>query len=228
MSKKSYISNIYKPKPEEQIFKSDIPYEYFPVIKIGLIFSMPLLRLLQKINIKFHPSILSFGNLFSCITAGIFFSQNLLLFGALFFFIALIFDLLDGPYARLTNQYTSFVKWFDPICDRIGKLVCFIGLWYGIYYTSGQGWTGIFWIGFYYTLELYATFFLQDRFSNPMIPFSVWEVSFIIFVVAPSFNIVELLLPVGVVLLICLYTYRTSDKIRKYLTKEKSINDKMG
>jgi len=44
MGIKKSIKNIYTEQPGEHIYKKDAPYQKFLFIKLGLIFSMPLLR----------------------------------------------------------------------------------------------------------------------------------------------------------------------------------------
>ncbi|MHA1968546.1 MAG: CDP-alcohol phosphatidyltransferase family protein [Candidatus Hodarchaeales archaeon] len=210
---KGIINRIYKEQPGEHIYKPHEPYERLPVIKLGLIFSMPILRLLQKINIRFHPSILSaFGLLFN-ILAGLFFGIGYLKLGSLSFFIALIFDLLDGPWARLTNQMSSFAIRFDHFCDRIGKIACFVGLWYNQYYLTDTAFLGLGLIAIYYLNEAYATKFLTYRFKNLRnMSITVWEITFMIFVIGPILNMVNVFLPFAIILLFLIYLYMTITK----------------
>lgn len=211
--KQSLLKKIYKEQPGEHIFKEGVPYESYPAIKFYLVFSMPFLRLLQKINIKFNATYLSFCNLFFSILAGLFFILGMLPQGAICFCIAIIFDLVDGPWARLNNCYSEKNHFTDCICDRIGKLACFFGLWYNQFYLTGDSLLGVFCIATYYTVELYAQFFLKDRFTNLSYPrFSVWEISFIIFFIAPVLNLVKPLLLFSIFLLIILYIFITLQK----------------
>jgi len=203
---KEKILKIYQQQPGEKIYKPEAPYERFLFVKIGLIFSMPILRLLQKINIRFHPLYLSASGLILNIIAGLLFGAGYLKLGALAFFMAFIFDLLDGPWARLTNQSSSFTLKFDHFCDRVGKLACFIGLWYSQFYLSGLVLVGSAWIIIYYSNEIYATLFLPTRFANPRnMSFSVWEASFLIFIIGPILNMCNIFLPLAVVFLYLLY-----------------------
>jgi phosphatidylglycerophosphate synthase len=212
MNIRQHLNKIYHEQEGEHIFKPDAPYERFPVIKLGLIFSIPLLRLLQRLNIHFHPSILSLIGLFLNFLAGFCFIIGQLIPGAFSFFFALVFDLLDGPWGRLTGQESSFTKRFDPICDRIGKFACLSGLWYGQFFLTGYGLIGLIWFFIYYIVETYATVFLPTRFSNPHnMSFSVWEVSFLILFIGPVLNQVRVLLPLSIILLWVLYLYKSRD-----------------
>lgn len=209
------LNKIYLEQENEHIFKPEAPYERFPVIKLALIFSMPLLRLLQRFDIHFHPSILSFIGLFLNFLAGFCFIVGQLTLGAFSFFFALIFDLLDGPWGRLTDQESVFTKRFDSICDRIGKFVCLFGLWYGQFFLTGYGFIGFIWFFIYYIIEAYATVFLSTRFSNPRnMSFSVWEVSFLILFIGPVLNYVRVLLPLSIILLWILYLYKSRSFFR--------------
>ena len=116
----------------KKVYKDDAPYQKYPVIKLGLLFAFPILRRIQHYN--FNPALLSYGNLVSCIIACVCFMTHHLVLGAFFFFTGVIFDLLDGSYARLTNQYSISLKKLDNRIDRIGKLFCFFGIWYSQYY----------------------------------------------------------------------------------------------
>ena len=210
---KEKIYKIYKQQPGEHIYKPEEPYERYPAIKLGLIFSMPILRLIQKINIHFHPSYLSAIGLLFNILAGLFFSLGYLKLGSLSFFIALVFDLLDGPWARLTNQVSTFTVNFDHFCDRVGKIACFTGLWYNQYYLTDMGLLGLGLIGIYYLNEFYATKFLPFRFKNPRnMSISVWEITFIIFVIGPILNMVNIFLPFAIILLYFIYLFMTIKK----------------
>ena len=194
------LRKIYREQPGEHIFKPETPYERFPVIKLGLVFSMPLLRLLQKINIKFNPFYLSITGLLCNTLAGVSFSQGYLIRGALLFFIAFIFDLVDGPWARLTNKQSMlFMEKFDPLCDRIGKVACFGGL---CYYQPSI----LALIISYYLFEVYATLRLPDRFKNPRNwSFSPWEASFLILFMGPVLNMVHIFSALGITLLASSY-----------------------
>ena len=86
MSIKNSIVNIYKEQKGEKIFKKEAPYEKFFFIKLGLIFSMPLLRLICKSKFIFNPKILSTIGLFSNIFGAISFALNQLIIGAIFYF----------------------------------------------------------------------------------------------------------------------------------------------
>ena len=219
------LDRIYKEQEGERIFKPDAPYEKFISIKLGLMVSMPLLRLLQYGKIKIHPSVFSVLNLLFCVAAGLAFASGYLFDGAVCFYLALVMDLIDGPYARLTGRYTDAVKRNDYICDRLGKFVCFIGLWYSQYYLNGFPGIGGLFIFAYYLLEVYATEMLPDRFrDNYRITFTVWEVSFIIFVVGPALNMVSFFFPLAVVLLGVLYIFKS---IKKGMI-ERFINGKLG
>lgn len=190
------LKKIYREQPGELIFKAGAPYERLPAIKFGILFSMPLLRLLQRTRTKFSPIYLTLIGLFCNVIAGVSFATGHLAQGALLFFAALVFDLVDGPWARHTNKHVSLMKKFDPICDRIGKASCFGGLVYG------QPETAVF-VAYYYILELFAVYLLPNRFSNPRnwLSFSAWEASFLILFVAPILNMLHIFLPLSVGLL---------------------------
>ena len=129
-----------------------------------------------------------------------------LIIGASLFYMGLVFDLLDGPYARLTDQYSPKIKKFDIICDRIAKASCFLGLWYSQYYLKDIWHIGFILILIYYSLEAYATKFLSDRFVNTRnITFTVWEIALLIFIIGPILNLVYYVLPISVILLAILY-----------------------
>lgn len=200
---KKRLKKIYQEQPGEHIFKPETPYERFPVVKSVLVFSLPLLRLLQKIKVRFSPTHITLTGLLCNIMAGVSFATGHLPQGALLFFTALVLDFVDGPWARLTNQCSNFGKKLDPLCDKIGKASCFAGLCYHQPAIIGL-------IFSYYLLEFYATQVFPNRFSNPRNwSFSVWEVSFLILFIGPILNMVHFFSALSISLLAILYITKT-------------------
>ena len=103
--------------------------------KIGTAASY-VLELIVKVLIgaKVHPNLLtSIGLVINGIAAwlfarGEFFSAGIVVI------LAAVFDLIDGPVARQSNQVTRFGGFFDSVLDRYSDLIVLMGLL--VYYAS--------------------------------------------------------------------------------------------
>ncbi len=92
-------------------------------------------KLLLKTNMK-TPNPLSHSIIISAIISGFFFAlgeYKYLVIGAVFSQIALIFDLLDGQYARAKNLKTMFGRWYERITNKIMKYFMILGASIGVY-----------------------------------------------------------------------------------------------
>jgi phosphatidylglycerophosphate synthase len=59
----------------------------------------------------------------------------MVLVGTFFLNVSLIFDTLDGQYARHKNMGTEFGKWYDQVCDAVKYVVIFVSLSIGFYFN---------------------------------------------------------------------------------------------
>src|SRR3989344_3042043 len=92
-------------------------------------------KLLLKTKMK-TPNPLSHSIIVSAIIGGFFLSIGTypyLIFGAIFSQIALIFDLLDGQYARAKNLKTMFGRWYERITNKVMKYFLILGATIGVY-----------------------------------------------------------------------------------------------
>ena len=75
-----------------------------------------------------NPNILTFIGFSINVYAAYLFAEGRFLHAALTVILAGVFDLSDGPVARITNQATPFGAFFDSVMDRYSDVVLFIGI----------------------------------------------------------------------------------------------------
>ena len=80
-----------------------------------------------------NPNILTFIGFSINVYAAYLFAEGRFLHAALTVILAGVFDMSDGPVARITNQATPFGAFFDSVMDRYSDVVLFIGIL--IYYA---------------------------------------------------------------------------------------------
>ncbi len=97
-------------------------------------------KFLLERNMK-TPNPLSHSIIISSIIGGFFFSlggYKYFVIGAIFSQIALIFDLLDGQYARAKNLKTMFGRWYERITNKIMKYFLILGASIGAYRVTND------------------------------------------------------------------------------------------
>ena len=88
----------------------------------------------------------------STVIAGYFIINGDLIFGTSAYFIAYIFDAIDGKVARIKGLSSSFGMWFDIAIDRINIIILLVS--YSILYSSHSVYfftiifMGLFFLGF--------------------------------------------------------------------------------
>lgn len=93
---------------------------------------MPILKTLCSL-----PNLLSLFRLFTAFLLPVFFLNNFFKIAAVFFFLACLSDWLDGYFARLLKQESTFGARLDPVADKIlifsiylcGSLFGLVPLW---------------------------------------------------------------------------------------------------
>ncbi len=75
-----------------------------------------------------NPNILTFIGFSINVYAACLFAEGRFLHAALTVILAGVFDMSDGPVARITNQATPFGAFFDSMMDRYSDVVLFIGI----------------------------------------------------------------------------------------------------
>jgi phosphatidylglycerophosphate synthase len=75
-----------------------------------------------------NPNILTFIGFAINVCAAYLFASGYFRWAGVTIFLAAIFDLTDGPVARLTKRVTPFGGFFDSVLDRYSDLILLIGL----------------------------------------------------------------------------------------------------
>lgn len=169
------------------------------------IIGIPIIRLMQKLQLKFHPNLITIFSLPFGLLAGYFFFINQLLYGAIFFAINMLIDSFDGKWARLTKQTSELGAKLDFHIDRIAKGSMYFGIWYSQFYLIGQWLLGTFFIGIHFVGEVFRVLFIKDTRYKTIIPhvysyYSQFEEAYLTFFFAPLFGIVQILLPIAIIL----------------------------
>jgi CDP-diacylglycerol--glycerol-3-phosphate 3-phosphatidyltransferase len=82
---------------------------------------------------RLNPNILTFVGFSINLSAAYLFAEGSFFAAGCTVFLAGVFDLTDGPVARVTNRATSFGAFFDSVMDRYSDMILYIGLL--IYYA---------------------------------------------------------------------------------------------
>ncbi|MEV0967208.1 CDP-alcohol phosphatidyltransferase family protein [Microtetraspora glauca] len=72
------------------------------------------------------------------LTSAVCFAQELLIAGAVLFFVSFTVDCMDGKIARLKGNGTPFGLWLDYVGDRIRVLCCAFGIASALYARTGD------------------------------------------------------------------------------------------
>ncbi|HEV2494283.1 MAG TPA: CDP-alcohol phosphatidyltransferase family protein [Terriglobia bacterium] len=75
-----------------------------------------------------NPNVLTFIGFSINVFAAYLFAYGYFRWAGVAIFLAAIFDLTDGPVARLTKRVTPFGGFFDSVLDRYSDLILLIGL----------------------------------------------------------------------------------------------------
>lgn len=77
---------------------------------------------------RIHPNIFTFFGLVLNTGAAVAFGYGQFFWAGLIILGAAIFDLTDGPVARMTNRVSPFGGFFDSVVDRYSDLALYFGL----------------------------------------------------------------------------------------------------
>ena len=201
MKKKPLLKRIYTERPGEDFL---IKQEAWST-KIGRIFGIPLARALAKSPIRIHPNIISILSIPFAVLAGFFFFKNMLIYGAIFFFISFILDNTDGVLARLTNTTSQFGHKLDTYTDRLNNFVMFFGLWYSQYYINDQWFIGGSIFAVHYFIMFIGLFYIKSYKYKTVFPgvisyYHPLDEGFLTFFVAPLTGFFIYIFPVLVIL----------------------------
>jgi phosphatidylglycerophosphate synthase len=191
------IRNVYTERPDEHFLKEK---DNWAPLVFEHVFSMPLLRLMQRLHLKIHPNVITLASFLIVLATAYFFFCDKLLIGAFCYLGYFIFDGLDGKWARLTNSTSELGEKLDYYFGALGVLAMYLGLWYSQYYLAGNWLTGTGIIAAHYIIVVAIGIFIQQPHYETIFPrvcsyYSPLEEGFGTFFVAPLFNVVTILFP---------------------------------
>jgi phosphatidylglycerophosphate synthase len=191
------IRNIYTERPNEHFLKGK---DNWAPLVFGHPFSIPLLRLMQKLHLKTHPNVITLANFLPILAAAYFFFCDKLLIGAFCYLGYFIVDGLDGKWARLTGRTSELGEKLDSYLGTLGNLAMYIGLWYSQYYLADDWLTGAGIISAHYIVVVAIGIFIRQPHYKTIFPkvrsyYSPQEEGVGTFFVAPLFNVVTILFP---------------------------------
>ena len=194
------IKSIYIERPNERFLGED-----YLVSLPFVLFTVPLVRLMQKLNLKIHPNVITLASFPVILTAAYFFFDGKLVIGALCYFIYYIMDNVDGKWARLTGKTSEFGERLDYYVGAFGNLAMYFGLWYSQYYLKGDWLIGGSIVVAHYIIVVSMWIFLQQPYYRTIfrrVPsyYSLQEEGFGTFFFAPLCNVVTILFPLLVML----------------------------
>lgn len=190
------IKNIYIQRANERfLVRPSLTFLLF-----AFPFVMPILRLMQKLNLKIHPNVITLASFPFALSAAYFFFDGRLVIGALCYFIYYALDTIDGKWARLTGQTSELGERLDYFVGALGNLAMYFGLWYSQYYLKGDWLIGGSIVVAHYIIVVCILIFLQQPYYKTIFPrvrsyYSLQEEGFGTFFLAPLFNVVTVLFP---------------------------------
>ncbi len=197
----SKIRNIYAEGANESFLGDDSLVGFL----IGVPFALPLIRLMQRLNLRIHPNVITLASFLFVISAAYFFFNNKLVIGAGCYIVYFIMDAVDGKWARLTGKTSKLGERLDYYLGALGNLALYFGLWYSQYYLPGIWIIGAVIIGVHYFNAVAQWLLVKDPqyktiFKRVASYYSLQEEAFGTFVFATIFNIVTILFPILVAL----------------------------
>jgi len=197
------IINIYTERPNEHFLKKE---DCWVALIFAHPFSIPLIRLMQKLKLKIHPNVITIAALPLLLLTAYFFFDGKLMIGAFCYLGYFIVDGVDGKWARLTDKTSTLGERLDHYyLGPLGTLAMYFGLWYSQYYLQGEWLIGGSIIFAHYIIVVSILVFLQQPYYRTIFPmvrsyYSPDEEGFGTFFFAPLFNVVTILFPVLVML----------------------------
>ncbi len=94
--------------------------DVFKVLHSGVVRGLALTRL--------NPNVLTFIGFSINAVAAYLFAEGYFFKAGLTVILAGVFDLTDGPVARVTNRVTTFGGFFDSVMDRYSDMILYTGL----------------------------------------------------------------------------------------------------
>jgi len=196
------INNIYSERKGEHFKHKSEPWS---VVFIGRVFGVPLARGIARLPVKIHPNVLTILTVPISLIAGICFFKNLLIWGAIFYFIGYIIDCADGTLARLTNTVSKTGERLDFYTDILNNVFMYFGLWYSQYYLYGEWFLGGSIIAAHYLIMAFGYAFLTKLTYKTISPrvcsyYMHADEGFLTFFAAPISGFFRLIFPILVAL----------------------------
>ena len=152
------IKDVYSERKGEHFKHKSEPWS---VVFIGRVFGVPIARAIARLPFKVHPNVLTIITVPLSLIACFYFFKNLLILGAIFYFMGYIFDCADGTLARLTNTVSKTGARLDFYTDILNNVFMYFGLWYSQYYLTGQWFLGGSIIAAHYFIMVFGYMFLS-------------------------------------------------------------------
>lgn len=196
------IKEIYAEKDGENFLRENNFLTFMIFIDI---FSILIIRLMQKLKLKTHPNIISIVSLLFVLNAAYLFFHNKLIIGALFFYMHYILDGVDGQWARLIHKTSKLGARLDIYIHIIGNLFMYLGLFYTQYYLKNNSFIGGFMILAHYMGVILSRSFINQNnhftiFKRVHLYYTSTEECFLTFFLSTLFNIVNILFPISIIL----------------------------
>jgi len=184
-------------------------YEHFKKKKdnlVGLffdVFSIPIVRLMKKLNLRIHPNVITIISFIFAIFASFFFFNDKLAVGAFCFFCHILFDAVDGKWSRLTSKVSRIGEKLDYYNHVFGNISMYFGLLYSQYCLSDNLLLGMCIIFAHYVIIVFMSLFITEPYYKTALPriytyYSPAEEGFFSFFIGPLFDIVYVCLPMSV------------------------------
>lgn len=211
------IRDIYSERKGEHFKHKSEPWS---VVFIGRVFGVPLARGISKLPFKVHPNVLTIITVPISFIAGFCFFNNLLILGAVFFFIGYIIDCADGTLARLTNTVSKTGERLDFYTDILNNIFMYFGLWYSQYYLFDRWFLGGSIIAGHYLIMAFGYMFLTKLTYKTISPricsyYTSGDEGFLTFFVAPLTGYFTIIFPILVAIQFISYLilFITQDKM---------------
>lgn len=125
--------------------------------------AIPGALLLSKIKF-IHPNFITLSGFFLTLLATLSFFTGYFIFGAIFYYILLIIDTMDGKVARIKNMTSEFGSRLDSIADKINKFFPLAGILYGYFYRNDIFIAGLLIIfGLHYGIHILYHYLLKIK-----------------------------------------------------------------
>jgi len=209
----SWFYYIYHNKEGEHILR-ERDYWFYMLFCDPI--AVPLVRRIVKHKIKNFANMVTVSSIPLALISGYSFATGNLISGALFYYLYLFTDILDGKIARGMDDTSDFGGKLDFYSDRVCNLLIYIGLWYGLYYSLGLGCVGFILMCFHYSINFVdKDIVYTTRFKRVAKYFSGFEESGFTLFIAPLLDMVHVLFPLSMLVhLLDIFVHTDKVKMR--------------